>query len=87
MATEAGVDVIDTAISSLSSLTSQPSMNSVVAALEGQERETGLDLMELQKLTDYWDDIRLIITVSKRGSSILQRIFTAMKFPVDNILI
>ncbi|HIZ77635.1 MAG TPA: pyruvate carboxylase [Firmicutes bacterium] len=58
MATEAGVDVIDTAISSLSSLTSQPSMNSVVAALEGQERETGLDLMELQKLTDYWDDIR-----------------------------
>ena len=37
MATEAGVDVIDTAISSLSSLTSQPSMNSVVAALEGQE--------------------------------------------------
>ncbi len=58
MATEAGVDIIDTAISSLSSLTSQPSMNSVVAALEGQERETGFDLMELQKLTDYWDDIR-----------------------------
>lgn len=58
MASEAGVDIVDTAISSLSSLTSQPSMNAVVAALEGQERETGLDLMELQKLTDYYADIR-----------------------------
>ena len=59
MASEAGVDIVDTAISSLSSLTSQPSMNAVVAALEGQERDTGLKLNELQKLTDYWADVRL----------------------------
>jgi pyruvate carboxylase len=58
MASEAGVDIVDTAISSLSSSTSQPSMNSLVAALEGQERETGLQLSELQKLTDYWEDVR-----------------------------
>ncbi len=59
MAAEAGVDIVDTAISSMSSLTSQPSMNAVVAALEGTERDTGLDLNELQKLTDYWADVRL----------------------------
>ena len=59
MAAEAGVDIVDTAISSMSSLTSQPSMNAVVAALEGTQRDTGLNLNELQKLTDYWADVRL----------------------------
>lgn len=59
MAAEAGVDIVDTAIASMSSLTSQPSMNAVVAALQGNPRETGLELNELQKLTDYWADVRL----------------------------
>ncbi len=59
MAAEAGVDVVDTAIASMSSLTSQPSMNAIVAALQGQERDTGLDLDNIQKLTDYWSDVRL----------------------------
>ncbi len=59
MAAEAGVDIVDTAISSMSSLTSQPSMNALVAALEGNERDTGLKLDEIQKLTDYWADVRL----------------------------
>lgn len=58
MAAEAGVDVADCAISSMSSLTSQPSMNAVVAALEGQERDTGLQLDQLQYLTEYWEDVR-----------------------------
>ncbi|MEG2519130.1 MAG: pyruvate carboxylase, partial [Oscillospiraceae bacterium] len=59
LAAEAGVDIVDVAISSMSSLTSQPSMNAVVAALEGNERDTGLKLDEIQKLTDYWADVRL----------------------------
>lgn len=59
MAAEAGVDVVDLAISSMSSLTSQPSMNAVVAALEGQPRDTGIKLDGLQHLTDYWADVRL----------------------------
>lgn len=58
MAAQAGVDIVDTAISSMSSLTSQPAMNSLVAALEGQERDTGLKLERLQELTDYWCDVR-----------------------------
>ena len=58
MAAEAGVDVVDTAISSMSGLTSQPSMNALVAALKGTPRDTGLDLDQLQYLTNYWEDIR-----------------------------
>ena len=58
MAAEAGVDVVDLAISSMSGMTSQPSMNAVVAALQGTERDTGLDPDRLQYLTDYWEDVR-----------------------------
>ena len=58
MAAEAGVDVVDLAISSMAGMTSQPSMNAVVAALQGTERDTGLDLDRLQYLTDYWEDVR-----------------------------
>ncbi len=59
MAAEAGVDIVDVATASMSSLTSQPSMSSLVAALAGTERDTGLDLDRLQELDDYWADVRL----------------------------
>ncbi len=59
MAAEAGVDIVDCATASLSSLTSQPSLSAVVAALEGHERDTGLDLREIQRLDNYWADVRL----------------------------
>ncbi|MGM9614983.1 MAG: pyruvate carboxylase [Oscillospiraceae bacterium] len=59
LAAEAGVDIVDTAIQSLSSLTSQPSMNALVEALKGQERDTGFDTMRLQELDNYWSDVRL----------------------------
>ncbi|MCL2165030.1 MAG: pyruvate carboxylase [Oscillospiraceae bacterium] len=58
MASEEGADIVDVAISSMSCFTSQPSMNSLVAALQGQERDTGLCLDKLQGLTDYWSDVR-----------------------------
>ena len=59
LAAEAGVDIVDTAIQPLSSLTSQPSMNALVEALKGQERDTGFDPGRLQELADYWSDVRL----------------------------
>ncbi len=59
MAAEAGVDVVDVAISSMAGMTSQPSMNSLVAALKGTPRDTGLDLDQLQLLTNYWEDVRM----------------------------
>jgi len=59
MAAEAGVDVVDCAVESMASTTSQPSLNALVAALRGQERDTGFDPDQLQKLSDYWSDVRL----------------------------
>jgi pyruvate carboxylase len=59
MAAESGVDIVDCATASLSSLTSQPSLSAVVASLEGQERDTGLNLQEVQRLDNYWADVRL----------------------------
>ena len=54
MAAEAGVDIVDCAIESMSSLTSNPSMNAIVEALRGSERDTGLDFEELDELSRYW---------------------------------
>ncbi len=59
LAAEAGVDIVDTAVASMSSLTSQPSMNAVVAALQGNERDPSIPLEGIQELTDYWADVRL----------------------------
>ena len=58
LAAQAGVDIADLAIASMSSLTSQPSLNAVVSALQGTERDTGIDYMQLQDLTEYWDTVR-----------------------------
>ncbi|MCR2043056.1 pyruvate carboxylase [Anaerosalibacter massiliensis] len=60
MASMAGVDIVDTAFNSMAGLTSQPALNSVVAALEHTDRSTGLDLGNLQKISDYWSTIRPI---------------------------
>ncbi len=60
LAAEAGVDIADTAFNSMSGVTSQPALNSVVAALKGTERETGLDLDNIQRISDYWSDVRPI---------------------------
>ena len=58
LAAEAGVDAVDCAISSMAGMTSQPSLNAVVAAMKDTERDTGLDLDRLQTLTDYWEDVK-----------------------------
>ncbi|NLK37830.1 MAG: pyruvate carboxylase [Epulopiscium sp.] len=60
MAAEAGVNIADLAIESFSSLTSQPSMNSVVEALKGTERDTGLDTDELSELSRYYAGVRQV---------------------------
>ena len=57
-AAEAGVDIVDGAISSLSGLTSQPSLNAIVAAMENSQRDTGIDVKGLNKLASYWEDVR-----------------------------
>ena len=58
LAAEAGVDIVDAAFNSMSGLTSQPALNSFVAALENSERDTGLDSEGLQQISAYWSDVR-----------------------------
>ena len=57
-AIEAGVDVVDTAISPMAMGTSQPPTEAIVATLAGTEYDTGLDLKELDKVTRYFTPIR-----------------------------
>jgi pyruvate carboxylase len=57
-ASEAGVHIADGAISSMSGTTSQPNLNSIVAALAHTERDSGLDFEALNKCSDYWETVR-----------------------------
>jgi len=57
-ASDAGVDVVDLAIASMSGSTSQPNMNSIVAALQNTPRDTKLDLDTLNQFSDYWEQVR-----------------------------
>lgn len=59
-AVEAGVDAVDTAMDAMSGLTSQPSMGSIVAALQHGERDSYLDANHLQQLSTYWEGVRRI---------------------------
>jgi len=70
-ACQAGVDILDTAISPLAWGTSQPPTESIVAALKGTEFDTGLDLKSLNQIKKYFEEIRekyssLIDPISER---------------------
>ena len=58
MASEAGVDVIDVALASMSGMTSQPNLNSIVAALNHTPRDTQVNLDSANRLSDYWEAAR-----------------------------
>ena len=57
-ACDANVDIVDLAIASMSGSTSQPNMNSVVAALQNTPRDTQLDLAALNEFSDTWERVR-----------------------------
>lgn len=57
-AIDAGVDIVDTAIGSLSGLTSQPNIQSLYYALEGNLRQPDVSIQSLEKLSNYWADVR-----------------------------
>ncbi|MCK9172621.1 pyruvate carboxylase [Desulfuromonas thiophila] len=58
MATQAGVDIVDTALSSISGLTSQPSMNALLSTLKGTIWEPAVNTTGLQQLANYWETVR-----------------------------
>lgn len=57
-AIDAGVDVVDVSISALSGLTAQPNFNSVVAMMQGHERDNPIDLPSLNRYSSYWESVR-----------------------------
>lgn len=57
-AVEAGVDIIDVALSSMSGLTSQPNFNSLLEMMQFHERENPIDLKKLQEQANYWEAVR-----------------------------
>ncbi|MEA3318856.1 MAG: pyruvate carboxylase [Bacillota bacterium] len=57
-AIEAGVDIVDVAISSMAGLTSQPSANSLYYALEETDRKPDVSVKALEQLSHYWEDVR-----------------------------
>jgi pyruvate carboxylase len=57
-ASDAGADVVDLALAAMSGSTSQPNLNSIVAALQNTARDTHLDLAALNQFSDYWERVR-----------------------------
>ena len=57
MAAQAGVDIVDCALSPLANGTSQPATESLVATLQGTDRDTGLDLVKLNEAAAYFRKI------------------------------
>ncbi|MDP3071054.1 MAG: pyruvate carboxylase [Opitutaceae bacterium] len=57
-AADAGVDIVDLALASMSGSTSQPNLNSVVAALQNTPRDPQLDVGTLNEFSDYWETVR-----------------------------
>ena len=57
-AVEAGADIVDAAIDSMSGLTSQPNLGAIVAALAHTDRSTHLDTAAIQVISRYWEEVR-----------------------------
>jgi len=57
-ACDAGVDAVDAAMDAFSGGTSQPCLGSIVEALKNTERDTGLDIAEVRRLSNYWEQVR-----------------------------
>jgi len=66
-AIDAGVDIVDTAVSSMAGLTSQPSASTLYYAIEGKERKIDVDVHALEKLSQYWEDVRKYYSYFESG--------------------
>ena len=63
----AGVDAVDAASAPMAGTTSQPPLSALVAATNGTERETGLDLQALCDLEPYWEGVRHLYAPFESG--------------------
>ena len=58
MAVEAGADIVDLAMSSMAGLTSQPSLNSILAALSNTKKASSVDFSKAQEVASYFEKVR-----------------------------
>ncbi|AEO66192.1 f6316640-1d93-4121-8b56-94db85c28bca [Thermothielavioides terrestris] len=56
----AGADVVDAATDSMSGMTSQPSINAILASLDGTDKDPGLNVHHVRALDTYWSQLRLL---------------------------
>lgn len=66
-ASRAGVDAVDAASAAMAGTTSQPSLSSLVAALEFTERDTGISLQSVFALEPYWESVRKLYAPFESG--------------------
>ena len=66
-ASRAGVDAVDAASAAMAGTTSQPSLSSLVAALEFTERDTGISLESVSALEPYWESVRKLYAPFESG--------------------
>jgi pyruvate carboxylase len=66
-AADAGVDIADAALAPMSGATSQPCLDSIVAALRHTDRDTGLDERALEQMSRYWTAVREIYYPFEEG--------------------
>jgi pyruvate carboxylase len=57
---EAGADAVDAATDSMSGMTSQPSLNAILASLEGSDLDPGLNVHHVRAIDSYWQQLRLL---------------------------
>jgi pyruvate carboxylase len=57
-ASEAGVDAVDCAMDALSGNTSQATLGTVVESLRHTERDTGINMDSVRRISDYWEQVR-----------------------------
>ena len=66
-AADAGVDIVDAAVASMSGLTGQPNMNALCAALEGTERDPKVSISSLNTISNYWETVRTYYSPFESG--------------------
>ncbi|MFT5865018.1 MAG: pyruvate carboxylase [Gammaproteobacteria bacterium] len=64
---DAGVDVVDAAMDALSGNTSQPTLGSIVEALKGTNRDTGLNMAAIREISNYFEQVRAHYTAFESG--------------------
>ena len=57
-AVEAGADIVDGAVDSMSGLTSQPNLSSIIEVLADTDRDPGIDTAALREVSHYWESVR-----------------------------